>query len=127
SQPLAKPFQFGERGLPNLGAYTVIAQFSPDGRQVVTSSYDGTARVWDSDTGEPMSPPLKHDDAIWPAEFSPDGQLVLTPSSHKSVRVWDTQSGQLLIGPLKHERMVWSARFSPDGLRIVSGAWDSTT
>ena len=31
------------------------AAFSPDGRHIVTSSRDGTARVWDSETGRELN------------------------------------------------------------------------
>ena len=33
------------------------ASFSPDGRLVVTASFDGTERVWDATTGQPVAPP----------------------------------------------------------------------
>jgi serine/threonine protein kinase len=36
------------------------AEFSPDGRWVVTASMVGTARVWKVATGGPVSPPLHH-------------------------------------------------------------------
>jgi WD40 repeat protein len=32
------------------------ASFSPDGRRVVTGSRQGTARVWDASSGEPVTP-----------------------------------------------------------------------
>ena len=44
------------------------AQFSPDGKRVVTASRDNTARVWDAQTGQPLTEPLKH--AGW-VMFSP--------------------------------------------------------
>jgi WD40 repeat protein len=34
--------------------------FSRDGHWVATASFDGTARVWDAATGEPITPPLPH-------------------------------------------------------------------
>ncbi len=36
------------------------AEFSFDGRLIVTASADCTARIWDASTGEAISPPLIH-------------------------------------------------------------------
>jgi WD40 repeat protein len=36
------------------------AQFSPDGKQIVTASSDNTARVWDAQTSKPLTEPMKH-------------------------------------------------------------------
>ena len=44
----------------NHGAPVHSAQFSPDDRRVVTASYDNTARVWDAQTGQPLTEPLRH-------------------------------------------------------------------
>ena len=44
-------------------------QFSPDGQQVVTASYDGTARVWDAATGKAIGEPMRHDGIVYSAQF----------------------------------------------------------
>jgi tetratricopeptide (TPR) repeat protein len=60
---------------------------------VVTASDDNTARVWDASTGEPITPPLKHNGNVTQAAFSPDGSKVITVcvwhGYHGQVRVWD--------------------------------------
>ncbi|HEY3857747.1 MAG TPA: serine/threonine-protein kinase [Verrucomicrobiae bacterium] len=110
------------------------AHFSPDGRRIVTGSGDGTARVWDAQTGQPLTEPLKHNGEISWAQFSPDGTRIVTASRDHTARVWDALSGQPLTAPLKHEGEGFqAAQFSPDGRRIVTAAgvyaqvWDAQT
>jgi WD40 repeat protein len=106
-------------------------QASPHGSQVVTASNDHTARVWDADTGEPVSPPLRHQEAVRFAQFSPDGRLVVTASGDSTggkgvARVWDASSGEAITPPLRHDGWVIHASFSPDSRRIVTGSIDET-
>ena len=66
----------------------VAAAFSPDGKSVVTASFDKTARLWDSATGKPLGTPLQHQHAVLAAAFSPDGKSVATTSEDKTARLW---------------------------------------
>jgi WD40 repeat protein/tRNA A-37 threonylcarbamoyl transferase component Bud32 len=102
------------------------AEFSPDGKRVVTASYDWTARVWDIASGQPVTAPLRHKGDVRHASFSRDGRRVVTASGDGSARVWDAQSGQPVTEPLKHNAAVWHATFSPDGKRVVTASTDQT-
>src|SRR6185369_4905928 len=46
------------------------AEFTPDGQRIITTSADGTARLLDAKTGQPLVD-LKHSNAVNSAEFSP--------------------------------------------------------
>ena len=76
--------------------WVMAAQFSPDGKRIVTASADHTARVWDAQTGQPLTEPLKHADQVTAAQFSPDGKRIVTASADNTARVWDAQTGQPL-------------------------------
>ncbi|MGB7511251.1 MAG: WD40 repeat domain-containing protein, partial [Pelodictyon phaeoclathratiforme] len=102
------------------------AAFSPDGRFVVTASYDNTARVWDAQTGKPVSQPMQHQDKVRSAAFSPDGRFVVTASDDKTARVWDAQTGKPVSQPMQHQSSVNSAAFSPDGRFVVTASSDKT-
>ncbi len=114
----------GQPITPHLSLSKGVAQgsFSPDGRWVVTPSFDGTARVRDAATGAPVSPLLRHRDIVMYASFSPDSHYVVTASQDRTARVWDAQTGEPATPPLKDEAGMVMAVFSPDGKRVLTAA-----
>lgn len=64
------------------------ASFSPDGKRVVTASWDNTARVWDLSVQTPTATILQgHTETINSASFSPDGNRVVTASDDYTVLI----------------------------------------
>ena len=101
-------------------------EFSPDGKRIVTGSFDWTARVWEADTGKPVGAPLKHQGSVLSAAFSPDGRRVVTSSSDRTARVWEADTGKPIGAPLQHQGRVFSAGVSPDGRRVATASDDGT-
>jgi WD40 repeat protein len=96
-----------------------MAQFSPNGRQILTAGDNGTVRVWDAQTGRPATNPMKVGGRISAAQFSPDGKRVLAVSEDR-LTIWDVQDGQLLTESLRRRAPVSWARFSPDGRQVLT-------
>jgi WD40 repeat protein/energy-coupling factor transporter ATP-binding protein EcfA2 len=123
-------FAFGYYWLNQLSSLDVILQghtsfvtsaaFSPDGSRIVTTSWDGTARVWSLE-GEELAVLEGHTDKVFSAAFSPDGSRILTASADEDARVWSLEGEALAV--LEGQT---SARFSPDGSRIVTVSWIGT-
>jgi WD40 repeat protein len=65
------------------------AAFSPDGKRVVTASFDKTARLWDAASGKEIAVLKGHTNQVQSAAFSPDGKRVVTASSDNTARLWD--------------------------------------
>ncbi len=110
------------------------AVFRPDGRAVLTGSLDGTARVWDSTTGQPIGPIVTHGDEVRSIAFSPDGRLVLTGGSDGKARAWVAATGQPATPAVVHGAEIRFVAFSPDGrLFMTYGSdrrvclWDAVT
>jgi WD40 repeat protein len=114
--------QNGQPPLPELLKQSGrLAQLSPDGKRILTVSGD-SARVWDAQSRQPLTEPLKHDNMLISAQFSENGQRIVTASYDNTVRVWNAQTGQPLTNPLKQDNFVKSVQFSPDGERIVTAS-----
>ena len=78
--------------------------FSPDGRRIATTSFDGTARVWDVATGATLTTLSGHDIWVWNAAFSPDGSRIVTASEDRTARVWDAATGAAIATLAGHDR-----------------------
>src|SRR5215475_6650061 len=88
SQPGRETLVLDHKGNP-LRDWVVTAFFSPDGRLVVTASFDTTARIWDAETGKELVVLAGHRQILQSARFSPDGQRVVTASHDATARIWD--------------------------------------
>lgn len=97
--------------------------FSPDGQRLATGSLDGTACIWDLETGEPLTEIFRHGAYVTSVQFSPDGRKLATASPDTTARLWHANPGHVLCTALWNQ-CKWGnlfISFSPDGQRVVSG------
>jgi WD40 repeat protein len=108
------------------GAEPSLVRLSSGGEWAVTvgASSLNEVKVWNVQTGQPATEPMRHKADVASAEFSQDGGEVVTASKDGSARVWDTRSGKSLGPLLQQENPLQMAQFSPDGKRVVTVAED---
>jgi WD40 repeat protein len=76
------------------------AQFSPDGRRILSVSRDNTIRLWEADSAKLLRILIGQTSVISSASFSPDGCRIVVTSDDGTVRLWnvaaETRSAALL-------------------------------
>lgn len=91
------------------------AEFSPNGRYILTNSSRDAVRLWDHQGNLLVTLGMGNRDA----RFSADGQYILGTSGSESVHMWDLQ-GNLLNTLRGDKNAIDSATFSPDGQKILT-------
>lgn len=116
--------------LPGYGDAIAGVAFTPDGRSLVSASYDDPIKVWNVATFELRNPPI-HKGRVGSVAFNPDGGHLATAgvTRDSAVRLWEVGTGRLVktfeVGQAEpgEARRLWHVSFSPDGSRLaVAGA-----
>ena len=104
------------------------AQFSRDGKTVVTASWDKTARLWDAGSGKELQVLRGHEEAGLEARnFLPDGKT----GGDRKLRLDRAAVGcgaaaENCRSCAAMRARINSAQFSPDGKTVVTASYDKT-
>jgi WD40 repeat protein/thioredoxin-related protein len=99
---------------------------SPNGRLILSSGYDETVRLWDTETGREVRQLQGHKGMVHKVAFGDAGRRAVTAGADGTVRVWDTETGQQLRKLEGHEGPVLGVAISADGKQVLSGGQDKT-
>ena len=105
------------RTLTGHDTFVVTARFDNTGKRVLSSSGDGTARLWDVGTGDEIVRFQGYADMVINATFSTDHTRVLTYSWDSTAKVWDLEGRELLTVNLRDGAVY--GEWSPDGRTIA--------
>ena len=101
------------------------ADWSSDGKLIVTAGNDGTVRTWDAATGRQLRVLQGFTGAARSAAFSPDGRWVVAAATTRRRVSW-MLSGRLLATMRRHSDTINTVAFARDGRTILSGGDDQT-
>ena len=100
--------------------------FSPDGQQLVSSSFDKTIKLWDTNNGKCVKTLLGHRNRIWTVAFHPNGTQIASGGDDNHTKIWDLERGCCIKTIVGHTNAILSVNLSPDGSYLASGNEDTT-
>lgn len=103
--------------------------FSPDGQIIISTSLDGTSKLWNNN-GILLKTISDNSDneenrEVWSVGFSPDGKVIATANQDKTVKIFSLD-GTLLETLVGHSDRIRDVSFSSNGEFLASGSDDDT-
>jgi WD40 repeat protein len=126
------------RALKRVGDKVARTRFSPDGRWLVTISFNdndrsGSCSVWDTAAGKERHRLKGPRGFVLVVEFSPDGKYLAMGCQHQELVLWDVASGKE-VRRFPAAGYFASLAFSPDGKSLAAASgegvirlWDVST
>ena len=77
---------------------------SPDGKRILTGSWDRTAKLWDAASGREVLTLKGHSGPVLSVAFSPDGLWIVTGSYDQTAKVWQAAQPEQVAAWQEEER-----------------------
>jgi WD40 repeat protein len=99
---------------------------SPDGRFIVSASWDHMLKLWDAATGAERLSLTGHTGGVNACAVSLDGRFLISASWDHTLKLWDASTGAERLSLTGHTNWVTACAVSPDGSFLVSASSDHT-
>lgn len=113
-----------QRSIASGTAWAPAMAFSPDGRQLLTGTSEGTCRLYALTHSNAVTDLPRHRGRVLGVAFTSDGRLLATGGADNLVRLWDVAGRSEVALLAGHRDAVTSLAFSTDGVTLASGGND---
>jgi len=122
-------YGFARRALRGHNHFVSDVVLSSDGNYALSSSWDGTLRLWEIATGKCTRRFVGHTKDVLSVAFSEDNRQIVSGSRDRTVKLWNTLGDcKFTIVEDGHSEWVSCVRFSPQRQGsapvVVSAGWD---
>jgi WD40 repeat protein len=125
-ESIGHEFRHPDRNLPIALKYKISSlSFSPNGQYISSTSLNGTARIWDLNSGKQIGSTIVHDRPIVDGIFSEDGHRFISASN--DYVLWDVQSSapiDILSSrtlPFEHSKFAYPSTAIQNSVSTVGG------
>ncbi|MBD2500048.1 nSTAND1 domain-containing NTPase [Anabaena azotica] len=98
--------------------------FSPDGKKIVSASYDKTVKLWDIN-GKMLQNMQRHKSRVYSVKFSPKNNMIASAGADRKIILWD-ENGNYIRSLEKQKDAIYDIAFSPDGNFLASASRDKS-
>ena len=96
--------------------------FSPDSKQLISGSKDGTARLWNLDSGDAGSILSRQKGEVSAVAFAARGSFFLTAGADSLCRIWSDKGDS--IGRVKHGDWITAVAIAANGKQFATAGMD---
>ncbi|XP_077994598.1 apoptotic protease-activating factor 1-like [Glandiceps talaboti] len=89
--------------------------------KILSSSYDGTLKVWDARTGQLIYTCLTSKEWVLSCDISHDESMIASTSVDRTAKIWNSENGELIHNITGHRDCVRSCKFSSDSKLLATG------
>ena len=103
--------------------------FGADGRMLISSSFDGTIKLWDVANSREIATfmdPAGDERRLWSVAITSDGKTLASGKEGGTITIWDVATGKPRAMLQGGRETIRSVAFSADGKTLVSGDEDGT-
>jgi WD40 repeat protein len=103
------------------------AYFNSGGSRIITTSEDGTAKIWNAASGEEqISVQVVPKGWAYSAQFNPTGGSFAAGGHNGGLGIWDAGNGRQVATLQGHNRAINMVSYSPNGRYLLTASVDDT-